>query len=73
MEDALLKFLVERKYAIVLDDIWKKEVQDDPKVAFLDKKNGNRIIFITCVKEVALHPNLRSPLHEPHLLSDDDG
>ena len=26
MEDALLKFLVERKYAIVLDDIWKKEV-----------------------------------------------
>lgn len=73
LEEALLKFLEERKYLIFLDDIWKKEVWDDLRVAFPDRKNGSRIIFTTRFKDIALHADPRSPLHEPHLLSDEDG
>lgn len=73
LEEALSKFLEEKKYFIFLDDIWKKEVWDDLKAAFPDRKNGSRIIFTTRFKDVALHADPRSPLHEPGLLSDEDG
>ena len=73
LQEELRKFLEERKYVIVLDDIWKKEVWDDLKVAFPDRKNGSRIIFTTRFKDVALNADPRSPIHEPHLLSDEDG
>lgn len=73
MEETLSKFLQEMKYVIVLDDIWTKEVWDDLKAAFPDSKNGSRIIFTTRFKDVALHADPRSPLHEPYLLSEMDG
>ncbi|XP_040999267.1 probable disease resistance RPP8-like protein 2 [Juglans microcarpa x Juglans regia] len=72
LKELLSKFLEERRYIIVLDDIWKIEVWDDLKAAFPDAENGSRIVLTTRFKDVALHADPRSPPHELCLLSDED-
>ncbi|KAL5818053.1 hypothetical protein ACOSQ3_026431 [Xanthoceras sorbifolium] len=64
MEEGLSKFLEGKRYIVVLDDIWKKEVWDDLKAAFPDANNGSRIIFTTRFKEVALYADPRSQPYE---------
>ncbi|KAG2664420.1 hypothetical protein I3843_16G078300 [Carya illinoinensis] len=71
-KEFLSKFLEERRYIIVLDDIWKIEVWDDLKAAFPDAENGSRIVLTTRFKDIALHADPRSPPHELCLLSDED-
>lgn len=70
--EELSEYLVKKKYIIVLDDIWNKEVWDNLKPAFPDSKNGSRIMFTTRFKDVALHADPRTPPHELCLLSDED-
>ncbi|KAJ0048888.1 hypothetical protein Pint_16379 [Pistacia integerrima] len=72
MEEELSKHLEGKRYLIVLDDIWNKEVWDDLKAAFPDEKNGSRIIFTTRFKDVALHADPRSPPYEPCLLNEEN-
>ncbi|XP_035541780.1 disease resistance protein RPP8-like isoform X2 [Juglans regia] len=72
LKELLSKFLEERRYIIVLDDIWKIEVWDDLKAAFPDPENGSRIVLTTRFKDIALHADPRSPPHELCLLSDED-
>ncbi|KAF8410909.1 hypothetical protein HHK36_003446 [Tetracentron sinense] len=55
-----------------MDDIWKLQVWDDLKAVFPDGMNGSRVLFTTRIKDVALHADPRSPLHELHFLSDSD-
>lgn len=70
--EELSKYLEKKRYIIVLDDIWKKEVWDNLKEAFPDCKNGSRIVFTTRFKDVALHADPRTPPQELSLLSDED-
>nr|XP_048329361.1 putative disease resistance protein At1g50180 [Ziziphus jujuba var. spinosa] len=70
--EELSNYLEKRRYIIVLDDIWKKEVWDNLKAAFPDSKNGSRIMFTTRFKDVALHADPRTPPHELHLLNHED-
>ncbi|KAG6625226.1 hypothetical protein CIPAW_16G081900 [Carya illinoinensis] len=72
LKEFLSKFLEERRYIIVLDDIWKTEVWDDLKAAFPDAENGSRIVLTTRFKDIALHADPRSPPQELCLLSDED-
>ncbi|KAG6625228.1 probable disease resistance RPP8-like protein 2 [Carya illinoinensis] len=72
LKEFLSKFLEERRYIIVLDDIWKIEVWDDLKAAFPDVGNGSRIVLTTRFKDIALHADPRSPPHELCLLNDED-
>ncbi|KAL5815659.1 hypothetical protein ACOSQ4_026300 [Xanthoceras sorbifolium] len=72
MEEGLSKFLEGKRYIVVLDDIWKKEVWDDLKAAFPDANNGSRIIFTTRFKEVALYADPRSQPYELCLLNEED-
>ncbi|KAG6625230.1 hypothetical protein CIPAW_16G082300 [Carya illinoinensis] len=72
LKEFLSKFLEERRYIIVLDDIWKIEVWDDLKAAFPDAENGSRIVLTTRFKDIALHADPRSPPHELCLLNDED-
>ncbi|GMN73423.1 hypothetical protein TIFTF001_053027 [Ficus carica] len=70
--EELLGFLNNKRYIIVLDDIWRIEVWDNLKEAFPDSVNGSRIMFTTRFKDVALHADPRSSLHELSLLDDAD-
>ncbi|XWS37209.1 hypothetical protein CRYUN_Cryun19dG0023600 [Craigia yunnanensis] len=72
MEEELSSFLEQRRYIVVFDDIWNKEVWDDLKLVFPDMKNGSRIIFTTRYRDVALHADPRTQPHELCLLSDED-
>lgn len=70
LKEFLSQFLNERRYIIVLDDIWKIEVWDDLKAAFPDAENGRRILLTTRFKDIALHADPISAPHELCLLND---
>ncbi|KAF8410910.1 hypothetical protein HHK36_003447 [Tetracentron sinense] len=72
LEEKLSKILKKKRYLIVMDDIWKLQVWDDLKAVFPDGMNGSRVLFTTRIKDVALHADPRSPLHELHFLSDSE-
>ncbi|PON92713.1 LRR domain containing protein [Trema orientale] len=72
LAEELSKYLNKRRYIIVLDDIWKKQVWDNLKEAFPDSNNGSRIMFTTRFKDVAIHADPRIPPHELSLLDDED-
>lgn len=68
--DSLRVFLSDKRYLIVLDDIWKHEHWDDLRPAFPEMRNGSRIILTTRFKDVALYADMRDPPHELRLLDD---
>ncbi|XVF11685.1 hypothetical protein REPUB_Repub08aG0048900 [Reevesia pubescens] len=72
MEEELSSFLEQKRYIVVFDDIWNKEVWGDLKTVFPDTKNGSRIVFTTRFRDVALHADPRTRPHELCLLSDED-
>ncbi|XVE69248.1 hypothetical protein DITRI_Ditri09bG0137200 [Diplodiscus trichospermus] len=68
----LFDALKERRYLVVLDDIWRIEDWNSLKLAFPQGKKGSKILFTTQNREVALLADLcRSPIEVP-FLSDDD-
>ncbi|XWS07755.1 hypothetical protein CRYUN_Cryun41cG0017900 [Craigia yunnanensis] len=76
-EDELIKklfhVLEEKRYLIVLDDIWKIEDWEILKKAFPPGKKGSKILFTTRIKGVALHADpCNSPIEIP-LLNVDEG
>ncbi|KAJ4713306.1 Disease resistance protein [Melia azedarach] len=72
MEEQLSTFLKGRRYIVVLDDIWNREVWDDLKAAFPDEENGSRIIFTSRFKDVALYADPRNLPYELCLLNEED-
>ncbi|KAH0692492.1 hypothetical protein KY285_019589 [Solanum tuberosum] len=48
----LRDLLKERKYFVVVDDVWKKEAWGSLKRAFPDSKNGSRVIITTRKEDV---------------------
>ncbi|XVF83765.1 hypothetical protein PTKIN_Ptkin16aG0518800 [Pterospermum kingtungense] len=75
-EDELIKrvfdVLKEKRYLIVLDDIWRSEDWYSLKHAFPRGKKGSKILFTTRNKDVALSADpCNSPIELP-LLSDAD-
>ncbi|XP_058115157.1 putative disease resistance protein At1g50180 [Magnolia sinica] len=68
----LSMYLKEKKYLVVLDDIWTNDTWDVLKDAFPDIKNGSRVILTTRKKDVALHADAQSPPHELRFLNDEE-
>ncbi|CAN6329478.1 unnamed protein product [Urochloa humidicola] len=60
--------LGERRYLIVLDDMWSTDAWDVIRAAFPDKNNGSRIILTTRNNDVAQHANARKETYRPKLL-----
>ncbi|CAL8176581.1 unnamed protein product [Prunus armeniaca] len=58
----LYELLKERRYLVVLDDIWQKEVWDSMQSAFPRGKMGSKVMLTTRNKEVALYAD---PMNEP--------
>ncbi|KAJ3670869.1 hypothetical protein LUZ60_008295 [Juncus effusus] len=70
----LHEFLKNKKYLIVLDDIWDIKALD--KISYGDKvfpnsNNGSRIILTTRHLQVAKHPNYAKHIHELKLLDNE--
>ncbi|XP_030941867.1 disease resistance protein RPP13-like [Quercus lobata] len=55
LKSVLFKCLEDKRYLLVMDDIWKNDVWDEVKDAFPDNLKGSRILITSRIKEVALH------------------
>ncbi|KAM3305041.1 hypothetical protein P3S67_011907 [Capsicum chacoense] len=53
LETHLRNLLQERKYLVVVDDVWHREAWDSLKRAFPDNNNGSRVILTTRKEDVA--------------------
>lgn len=72
MVEMLHKFLSDKRYLVVLDDIWTKEVWDGLKAAFPSGEMGKKVLLTTRFKDVAVYADPRSIPHEPRMLRDDE-
>ncbi|XP_059291551.1 putative late blight resistance protein homolog R1B-12 [Lycium ferocissimum] len=72
LAELLYRKLKNRRYLIVIDDIWSTEVWDNVTRCFPDDDNGSRIILTSRLNDVAAYANPDSPLHEMEVLSLDD-
>jgi hypothetical protein len=61
LKKKLYNCLQERRYLIVMDDIWRTEAWDEVRSAFPDNSNGSRILITSRIKKVALHASLTPP------------
>jgi disease resistance protein RPM1 len=68
---ALKKYLQDKRYLIVLDDVWRPEVWTGIKGAFPDTNNCSRILVTSRIKEVASHASTTPPYLLPLLGKDD--
>lgn len=75
-EKELLKkvheLLEERRYLVVLDDVWSMEVWDCLENAFPSGKTGSKVMLTTRNKEVALYADGWGNPHEPRVLTEDE-
>ncbi|PQM40677.1 disease resistance protein RPP8-like [Prunus yedoensis var. nudiflora] len=68
----LHKLLKERRYLVVLDDIWETEVWDSIQSAFPSGKMGSKVMLTTRNKEVALYADAMSEPIQPRFLTQDE-
>ncbi|KAM7507382.1 hypothetical protein LguiA_017835 [Lonicera macranthoides] len=55
LEKELKEFLANKKYLIVLDDVWSTEVWDGIKAALLDNLSGSRVLICSRFANVVFH------------------
>ena len=53
LKSLLFKCLKDKRYLVVMDDIWKIEAWNEVSVAFPTNSNGSRILITSRIKEVA--------------------
>ncbi|KAF8389433.1 hypothetical protein HHK36_026128 [Tetracentron sinense] len=70
--EKLYAILEKKRYLVVLDDIWSKEAWDMLKPAFPIGRKGSKLLLTTRNKEVVLHADPRSIIHEPRLLTKEE-
>ncbi|XP_019068819.1 disease resistance protein RPP13-like isoform X1 [Solanum lycopersicum] len=72
IEIYLRDLLKERKFLVVVDDVWQKEAWESLKRAFPDSKNGNRVIITTRKEDVAERADDRGFVHKLRFLSQEE-
>lgn len=58
--DMLRRFLIGKRYLIVLDDIWEVEAWEDLRLCFPRGEDGSRVMVTTRIEQVAKHLQHRS-------------
>ena len=76
LKSALFHYLKDKRYLLVMDDIWKTEVWNEVSTAFPKNLKGSRILITSRIKEVALHASSHNnsiyiPPYELQLLDQD--
>ncbi|KAJ4973659.1 hypothetical protein NE237_006833 [Protea cynaroides] len=64
-KEKLYKLLENKRYLVVLDDIWSTEAWDVLKSAIPKGKMGRKIMLTTRIKDVAIYADPGGFLHEP--------
>ncbi|TMW96003.1 hypothetical protein EJD97_008058 [Solanum chilense] len=72
LENHLRDLLKERKYLVVVDDVWQREAWESLKRAFPDGKNGSRVIITTRKEDVAERAADRGFVHKLRFLSQEE-
>ncbi|KAK4720756.1 hypothetical protein R3W88_010989 [Solanum pinnatisectum] len=72
LEFHLRDLLKERKYLVVVDDVWQREAWESLKRAFPDGKNGSRVIITTRKEDVAERADNRGFIHKLRFLSQEE-
>ncbi|KAH0684633.1 hypothetical protein KY290_021091 [Solanum tuberosum] len=72
LEIYLRDLLKERKYLVVVDDVWHKEAWESLKRAFPDSKNGSRVIITTRKEDVTERVDDRGFVHKLCFLSQEE-
>ncbi|KAJ6845188.1 putative disease resistance protein isoform X3 [Iris pallida] len=62
--------LKEKRYLIVMDDVWSQGVWEQMQEAFLDEKNGSRVLITTRFLNVAKYADPNATPYELRLLTD---
>ncbi|XP_058068302.1 disease resistance protein RPP13-like [Magnolia sinica] len=70
--DNISEYLKDKRYLVVLDDIWKHEAWDALKDAFPDMNNGSRVVLTTRNKDIALYADVQSKPHELRFLNNEE-
>ncbi|XP_057802815.1 putative late blight resistance protein homolog R1A-10 [Salvia miltiorrhiza] len=68
METLIYKYLLGRRYLIVMDDMWSKKAWDDVRMLFPDSGNGSWIIVTTRLHDVAAYVDSSSSIHTMSVL-----
>ncbi|KAH0757018.1 hypothetical protein KY290_020511 [Solanum tuberosum] len=72
LEIHLRDMLKEHKYLVVVDDVWQREAWESLKRAFLDSKNGSRVIITTRKEDVVERADNRGFVHRLRFLSQEE-
>ncbi|KAL8140066.1 hypothetical protein V2J09_006087 [Rumex salicifolius] len=72
VREKIQQYLRERKYLIVLDDVWTNEALEEILPALPLGIQGSKIIVTTRFREVVDYPGLKSSIHEPRELTADE-
>ncbi|KAK6946337.1 NB-ARC [Dillenia turbinata] len=65
-------FLKEKRYLVVLDDVWENEAWNELKHAFPSENVGSKLIITTRIQNVALHADPNCFVHEPRSLTGEE-
>ncbi|KAL0364560.1 UNVERIFIED_CONTAM: putative late blight resistance proteinR1A-10 [Sesamum angustifolium] len=63
---------INRRYLIVVDDVWNTRVWDELKKAFPDDRNNSRVIVTTWLFNIAKHASSTIFLHRKRFLNDEE-
>ncbi|CAK9160928.1 unnamed protein product [Ilex paraguariensis] len=72
LEEMLYKYLLTKRYLVVLDDMWSTEAWDCLAKVFPNRGNGSRLMITSRNKSVALYADARTFPHELQLLNEED-
>ncbi|KAK6789090.1 hypothetical protein RDI58_012889 [Solanum bulbocastanum] len=72
LADELRRFLLTKRFLILIDDVWDDKVWDSIHMCFKDARNGSRIILTTRLSNVANYVKCESEPHHLRLFRDDE-
>ncbi|KAF5202432.1 Disease resistance protein rph8a [Thalictrum thalictroides] len=72
LEGELQKHLQDKRYLVVIDDVWKTEAWDQIGASFPQNQKGSRIMLTTRNKDVASHASPSTNHHELQYLEESD-
>ncbi|KAH0684893.1 hypothetical protein KY289_022645 [Solanum tuberosum] len=72
LETHLRNLLKERKYLVVVDDVWHREAWESLKRALPDNKNGSRVILTTRKEDVAERVDDKGFSHKLRFLNNEE-
>ncbi|PIA62973.1 hypothetical protein AQUCO_00200768v1 [Aquilegia coerulea] len=72
LEAELKKHLEDKRYLVVIDDVWKTEAWDQIGASFPQNQKGSRLMLTTRKKDVATHAGPSTHHHELQYLTDED-